>query len=379
MVNKGLYLVFHEFAAYSGITKKIAAQVAAFEKCSMQMSLCFHDYDSDQNSIIRVNELSIANFGKGFAAKLSKRFSYKAIYTYIADNDIKFIYLRSYNNANPFLVDFVAKLKKDKRICVLEIPTFPYDDEFKEARKADKLKLYIDKLYRDALASKLAYIITYTDLPSIFGQKTICISNGVDFDTIPIKKRYRSKFDSVVHLLVVAELHYWHGVDRAISGMAEYYQEPRDLRVVLHIVGKPYTPAGLNLQEQVKALRLGDSVLFHGPLWGEALDAIFELADIGIGSLGRHRSKIDKIKTLKNREYAARGIPFVYSETDDDFDGMPYVLKAPSDETALNISRVIDFIRSVELSPSQIRETIVDTLSWNVQMRKILDQCFINS
>lgn len=379
MANKGLYIVFHEFAAYSGITKKIAAQVVAFEKCGMQMELCFHDYDNDQNSIIKVNDKHIANFGKGFASKLSKRFSYSAIYNYITANDINFIYLRSYNNANPFLVDFTAKLKKDKRICVQEIPTYPYDDEFKEAQKSDQLKLYLDKLYRNALASKLAYIITYTDLPTIFGQKTICISNGVDFDMIPIKKMYRDTFDSVVHLLIVAELHYWHGVDRAIAGMANYYKTMPQTKAILHIVGKPYTPAGLKLQEQVKSLKLEEFVLFHGPLWGEALDEVFELADIGIGSLGRHRSNIDKIKTLKNREYAARGIPFVYSETDEDFDKMPYVLKVPADESDLNIPEVLDFLQHLQMSPSQIRDSITATLSWEVQMKKIIDQCFLDT
>ena len=38
------------------------------------------------------------------------------------------------------------------------------------------------------------------------------------------------------------------------------------------------------------------------------------------------RQGIYNIKTLKNREYAARGFGFVYSETDDDFDRMPYTL-----------------------------------------------------
>lgn len=379
MASKGLYIVFHEFAAYSGITKKIAAQVTAFEKCGMNMELCYHDYDNDQNSIIKVNDKDIANFGKGFASKLSKRFSYTAIYNYIENNRIDFIYLRSYNNANPFLVDFAARLKKDKRICVLEIPTYPYDDEFKEARRSDRIKLYLDKLYRNLLASKLAYIITYTDLPSIFGQKTICISNGVDFDEISMKKKYRDDFESVVHLLIVAELHYWHGVDRAISGMANYYNTKPKTKVILHIVGKPYTPAGLKLQEQVKNLKLEEFVLFHGPLWGEALDDIFELADIGIGSLGRHRSNIYKIKTLKNREYAARGIPFVYSETDEDLDKMPYVLKVPADESALNISDVLYFRQHIHLSPSQIRNSIITTLSWQVQMKKIIDQCFLDT
>ena len=64
---------------------------------------------------------------------------------------------------------------------------------------------------------------------------------------------------------------------------------------------------------------------------GEELDELFEQADMGIGSLARHRSGITHIKTLKNREYAARGLPFIYSEMDSDFEGKPYILKAKAD------------------------------------------------
>ena len=47
---------------------------------------------------------------------------------------------------------------------------------------------------------------------------------------------------------------------------------------------------------------------------GEELNELFNRADFAIGSLGRHRSGIYNIKTLKNREYAARGLAFMYSE-----------------------------------------------------------------
>ena len=102
------------------------------------------------------------------------------------------------------------------------------------------------------------------------------------------------------------------------------------------------------------------------------MDAMFNLADFAIGSLGRHRSGIQVIKTLKNREYAARGIPFIYSETDSDFDDMPYVLKAPADESPIDIYRIIDFYRHITLSPQQIRNSI-DNLSWENQMRKVIE------
>lgn len=97
---------------------------------------------------------------------------------------------------------------------------------------------------------------------------------------------------------------------------------------------------------------------------------------MGIASLGRHRSGNTKIKTLKNREYAARGIPFVYSETDDDFDGMPYVLKAPANDDPVDIAGLLRFWRSLEMSPGQIRATVEPALSWDVQMRKVLTEMF---
>jgi hypothetical protein len=114
------------------------------------------------------------------------------------------------------------------------------------------------------------------------------------------------------------------------------------------------------------------NVILYGKKHGEELDRIFDKCDFGIGSLGRHRVGIDKIKTLKNREYAARGIPFIYSETDEDFDNKEYVLKVPADETPIDIKRIIDFYQHLTLSPYEIRDSIKN-LSWKNQMQKVID------
>ena len=105
------------------------------------------------------------------------------------------------------------------------------------------------------------------------------------------------------------------------------------------------------------------------------MDTIFDFCDFGVGSLGRHRVGIDRIKTLKNREYAARGIPFIYSETDSDFDDKPYVLKVPADDSPIDIYRIINFYRQSPYSPQQIRNSIED-LSWKNQMMKVIKTIF---
>lgn len=114
----------------------------------------------------------------------------------------------------------------------------------------------------------------------------------------------------------------------------------------------------------------------HSALYGKELDAVFEQSDMGIGSLARHRSGIDKIKTLKNREYAARGIPFVYSETDDDFEHQPYILKAAPDDSPLDIEKVIRFYQSLKTTPLQIRMSIEQSLSWKAQMQIVINETF---
>ena len=70
----------------------------------------------------------------------------------------------------------------------------------------------------------------------------------------------------------------------------------------------------IGFQTLIDRYDLKDKVIFHGALFGAELDDVFNQCQFAIGSLGRHRSGITRIKTLKNREYATRGIPFIYSE-----------------------------------------------------------------
>ena len=116
-------------------------------------------------------------------------------------------------------------------------------------------------------------------------------------------------------------------------------------------------------------------VILYGKKHGTELDNLFDRCDFGIGSLGRHRVGIDKIKTLKNREYAARGIPFMYSETDNDFDTQPYVFKTPADESPIDIQQIVDFYRQFVIQPKEIRESIKH-LSWYKQMKFVLEDIF---
>ena len=53
---------------------------------------------------------------------------------------------------------------------------------------------------------------------------------------------------------------------------------------------------------------------------------------------------------------------------------MPYILKAPADDSPIDIGRILNFYDSLKMTPLQIRGTIESVLSWDVQMKKVVEE-----
>ncbi len=365
---KVLFLIFHGFDPNNGISKKIAYQLKALAACGVETHLCSMD-ETTGRKLRMVDGQVIRDYGGGLMGKVLKRVEFDSIAQYAIDHHIDIVYMRSNHNANVFTIGMVRKMKRAGMKVVMEIPTYPYDAEY-EAQGISR-QIVQDRLFRNLLARQLDAIVTFSDYDSIFGQRTIRISNGIDFDSIPLKLSRRPATQEL-HLIGVAEIHEWHGFDRVVSGLARYYEQPRDVKVLFHVVGYFFSAETEQaFRQHVAECHMEAYVVLHGKQHGAALDQLFEQCDFGIGSLGRHRVGIDRIKTLKNREYAARGIPFVYSETDSDFDQQPYVLKVPADESPLDIEQVLSFYPTVTMTAQQIRDSI-GNLSWKNQMEKVL-------
>lgn len=374
MIN-ALYLSFHGYSDYNGISKKKLGQIKGLKECGCNVVNCYYSIDPDNgHRLWMTDENLLIDLGTGIRAKIKKRIDYTPILTYIKENQISFVYMRSEHNASPFLIHFARQLRNKDVKIVMEIPTFPYDQEYSTIK--GKSSLIIDKLFRKRLAKQLDAIVTFSDQSEIFRQRTIRISNGIDFSSI--KLRQDNHKQSELHLIGVAEIHYWHGFDRVVAGMRDYYKSNNDkCKVFFHIVGEfSGEREKAEIVPLIRENKLENYVILHGRLFSADLDKMFDQADFGIGSLGRHRSGITYIKTLKNREYAARGVPFVYSEIDEDFEDKPYILKVPADESPISIKQVIDFYDLVTETPKEIRNSI-QNLSWKNQMQKVLDSVFL--
>ena len=377
---KILFLVYHGFSEVSGISKKIHYQVKGLRENGHEVHLCYYDFDNRGHRCRFIDREIIKDYGKSFLAGLYQRVDYGCIYDYCKQNSIQFVYARCFQNANPFLIRFFKKLKSLGIKTVTEIPTYPYDQEFVGFPYfSGRFWLKFDKRYRIDLYKQMNAVVTFSDADTIFGQRTIRISNGVDFDSVPLHD-YHPNPDGSIHLVGVAEVHYWHGYDRMIAGLGEYYHKTINPRqIVFHIVGgvasnemegSMHAPGFAKLMDRYN---IRQNIIFHGQLFGSDLDVIFNQSCFAVGSLGRHRSGIVTIKTLKNREYATRGIPFIYSEQDSDFDTCPYVLKASPDESPIDIQQILDFIDQHRFSPMDIRKT-VENLSWKIQMKRVIDE-----
>ena len=373
---KILFLVYHGFSEESGISKKIHYQVKGLRKNGHEVHLCYYDFDSRGHRCRYVNDKVIADYGLGAMAALRSRIDLGCIDRYCIENGIEMVYARSFMNASPMLIRLFARLKKTGIKCVTEIPTYPYDHEFKGYPLKYKIPLYIDMMFRRALSAKMEAIVTFSNKESIFGKRTICISNGIDLDSIPL---HNPKKQQDIHLIAVAEIHYWHGFDRLVAGLGEYYKSnPNGRKVYFHVVGweddRGTTSNGyLTVEQMARKYGIEKYIINHGKLFGDKLDEVFNQCVFAIGSLGRHRSGITEIKTLKNREYAARGISFIYSENDSDFDDKPYIIKAPAYESPINVGEIINYIDNHDFNPSEIRKS-VEHLSWKYQMEKVITE-----
>ena len=368
---KALFLIFHGFDPNNGISKKISYQVNALKQCGMEVHLCYMDETGSKKRLI--DGAVIADYGNGFFSKIKKRTEFASISNYVKDHQIDIVYIRSNHNANPFTINMVRRMKRSGAKVVMEIPTYPYDSEYR-AQKMSR-QIFQDKFFRHCLAKQLDAIVTFSDYDQIFGQRTIKISNGIDFTSVKIKTAINDSTKEL-NLIGVAEIHEWHGFDRLVKGLANYYSKPQDYIVRFYVVGYFFSKEiEHEFRNLIKDNNMEHYVILHGKMHGEDLDHLFNSCDFGVGSLGRHRVGIDKIKTLKNREYAARGIPFVYSETDTDFDQKPYVLKVPADETPIDINHIIQFYEGLSMTPIEIRESIRN-LSWKNQMEIVLKEVF---
>ena len=130
----------------------------------------------------------------------------------------------------------LKNLQRQGNKTITEIQTFPYDKEYKNLKLYQHIEHTTDKLFRYQFAKYNDRIVTFSNDMYIFNCPTINISNGINLSRIPLKSN-KPLNKNEIHLMAVAEIHYWHGFDRLVEGLGIYYQNNPSTKVYFHIIG----------------------------------------------------------------------------------------------------------------------------------------------
>ena len=345
MKKSGLYLAFefeydkclleNKANIASGIEKKIYHQFKTFESYGYEIEF-YNPYINRKHSIERI------------LRRLPFHYLYKWNYNLEKIKNFDFIYIRKMWFMDGDLILFLKAAKKINPSIkiLLEIPTYPYDSE---GKKMNMIPLKIkDKFWRKFLYKYVDRIVTYSDDNEIFNIRTIKTSNAIDF--LSSKRSYTIKeFNKTYNFIACASLHYWHGYDRAIEGLYQYYLNNNCKNIKLYIVGEG--EEFQNLRNMIYKYKLEKNVDMLGFKSGQELDNIYNKCVIGLDSMGRHRSGVRFNSSLKGKEYCAKGL-FIVSgvETELDLDkNFKYYYRIPADDSPVDFEKIISsFEDSIE-------------------------------
>lgn len=170
---RGIFITFGQASSQdkTGVGLKIRNQIKAFLQFGMEMSELTLPYS--RNPFLRI--LYRLPFYNGYPIwKYDKRMA-----------EVDFIYLRRPFVMTGYMRHVLKKIRKsnpDIRI-ILELPTFPYDQEIAHY-KCSRPFLLRDRYNRNRLKGLVDRIATLTEDEKIFGIQTIKIINGINVNAI---------------------------------------------------------------------------------------------------------------------------------------------------------------------------------------------------
>ena len=367
-MKKMLYVSFENSEnRASGVNKKISGHIKAFEGEGYTVDLIAHYqnhiafyHGKAQPRMIEAGipwRISLCNWAARHAS----------------DYDVAYIRFQFFC---PFVLNMVKSFHKAGVKTVMEIPTYPYVPELKKQGVKGVPKRMIDATFRRACARYIDRFAAPLYGKPIMGKPCIEIRNGIE--AVEIQPRRVKEPDGRIHLLAVAMMAPWHGYDRLIEGMHQYYADGGKRDIVLHLVG--HGAASDGYQALIENYALRDRVIEHGKMYGASLDAMYDIADIGVGSLGIHRTEVRKTNTLKILEYMAKGIPVICEHSEYGIpENNPYRFTVADDDSALDINAILRFYDSIykgrkpESIVGEIREECRRNCSVTAGLRGVIE------
>lgn len=312
---------------------------------------------------LRVSWLGSINFSDCYSDLVKERFDA--------------IYLRFYLPGSG-LIKFLQRVKKDcpSTLLLLEYPTLNVLTEMKKRDMVSRVNYYLNRNKIAKLNSSVDHIVTLTKDKRLFGKPAIHMPNGIALEGInPVGVPPFS--NKMILIGVTSDCAFYHGFDKVIEGMAEYKKTGGQTEIFFRIISNPLSTHVTQLKDLARELNVQDHVSFEMPKTREELAFEYSKAHLGIGTLALHRIGLMDNYSLKHREYAAFGLPFIMSKGDDHFEASPFVLTVERNDEPLDIQQVIDFYVTLTGNhpgyPQEFRSSVEDKITWMAQMKNVFE------
>lgn len=330
MSKKVLYLsIISPSESGVGVSSKIYKQMECFAADGCQVNHFL--YSMDKHGLKKISCHFYGNNKKQNSALINECKGVDLLYVRYFFSDFNLIsLLKHLKQCYPCMKIFV------------EIPTYPYDGEYSKF----SYSLLIDKLNRKKLCKYVDRIVTYSEDDQIYNIKAINISNAVDVNSL--RQRNSSLSGSEINIIMVAQMAFWHGYDRVIEGLKQYYINHGAENIKLHFVGDGDQSVLSAYQSLSDNEVLKGHVIFYGRKSGAELDDIYDKCCFAMDSMGRHRTGVYYNSTLKGKEYLAKGLPIISGvKTELDNMNFKYYFRVPADDSPLNFKDIVEFYHNI--------------------------------
>lgn len=369
---KGLYITSYDLKdKYNGVSKKINYQIECMRTNGFYVEIL--DYNSIPKSLITKTGLFIERL-LGYSYRLNYLINSFLLKSDKELCDTDFLYIRKdfCNNNQIYYLNKIRKQNPKLKILV-EYPTFPYDNEIHGRRKI--ITLPIDKECRKKLKKSINRAVTFSDDSLLFGVKCLNISNAIDYNKVTLKNH---KNHSGINLIAVALFDRFHGYDRLIKAMGENIDIVKTNNICFHLVGDGY--AIKEYKSLISTYNLESFVILHGKMFGQDLDEIYNISDIAVDNMGRHRVGCYYNSSLKGKEYGAKGLPIVSGvKTELDNLDEDFYYRVPADDSLIDLNEIIKFYHKMYdnkdpiLIAKHIRETTNKYFNFEVAFKPVID------
>lgn len=221
--------------------------------------------------------------------------------------------------------------------------------------------------YAKALVGVTHEIAQYELMTHSVVKPTAIYPNGIDPKEVVILEDKRN-IESIQAAFICGSFSDWHGLDKLISAVMDFSEEPINPPLIIHLIGGLSDGQRASIAAHNKLKRV---FVEHGVMSEIAYRPIVAQCDFGITSLALERKNLREASTLKVREMLAMGLP-VYSGHKDIAlpETEPFVFIVDD----ISVDSLICFGRKVKrLAREEVREKSLNRIKKSEAMRGLCE------